>query len=297
MVQKSVSIFSSLVLLTLLPACSVSPDMAKAFNDNLGPVLGIKLQVAPPPPVAKVVVPDAPELPTNRDVNADFIREVFHVVLLRDLRNSEEFDKYMNVMDQGGHYEAIYNGVIYASEFRDREKGVSPVSALKAFTQIMAQIMLDEKYDPIKIHQAEAADAAAGNSSELVPPQPTDAERAELINTIEHEAITKSTYWMKRRLGEELLKTIDLKKEYKEKLATWYARFTVFMNKRGVDFGLPQRNMPDEYFHYKWALDADEDRLKWECLNRAHKSINFGAGLREPVVQTTAPAATPTKKQ
>lgn len=286
----------------MLPACSMSPELAKSFNESIGPLIGIKMTVAPTPPAPKAASAaqvEEPETPDNRSMNADFIREAFRVVLLRDLRNREEFDKYMNVMDQGGHYEAIYNGLVYAAEFREKEKGVSPVSSLKAYTQIMAQITLDQKYDPIKVHQAEEAEAAATghkpDSTDLVPPQPSEAEREALIGTIEREAITQSTYWMKRRLGEEILKTIDLKKEYREKLATWYARFTVFMNKRGVDFGLPQRNKTEEYFHYKWALDADEDRLKWECLNRVHKTINFGAGLREPVPEAPQSLAKPTQ--
>ena len=279
--------------MTLLPSCSVSPDVAKMFNEKIGPLIGMKLSVAPAPPTKAATTNPEEEVdaPDNRAMNADFIREAFRVVLLRDLRSRDEFDKYTNVMDQGGHYEAIYNGLVYAAEYREKEKGVSPVSSLKAYAQIMAQITLDQKYDPLKVHQAEEAEAAAGTKSEtgeVTPPQPSEAERIALIGTIERDAITQSTFWMKRRLGEEILKTIDLKKEYKEKLATWYARFTVFMNKRGVDFGLPQRNKPEEYFHYKWALDADEDRLKWECLNRAHKTINAGAGLREPIpeVQT-----------
>ena len=226
-----------------------------------------------------------------RQVNADFVREMYRVTLLRDVRN-EEIGRAMNALDQGGHYEALYNGVVYAEEFREKEKGVAPVGALTAFTAIMAQLSLDQKFDPLKIQAPDESDTGTGAA--VGPPQPSEADRTTVKDEIEREAITKSTYWMKQRLGEELLKTIDLKKEYREKLASWYGHFTVALNKRGVDFGLPERNKTDEYFHYKWALDADEDRLKWECINRVERIINAGAGLHEPV-PATAPATQTTQ--
>ena len=48
----------------------------------------------------------------------------------------------------------------------------APVGALKAFSGIMAQLSLDQKYDPLKISPP-GADA----SGELAPPQPTDQPR------------------------------------------------------------------------------------------------------------------------
>ncbi|MBI3542409.1 MAG: hypothetical protein HY075_03930 [Deltaproteobacteria bacterium] len=299
MEQNSASSFKTIALAALLvatmPACSLSPEMAKSFNESIGKTIGVKLQVDPTPPKpAPVKKADAEEeepSPDNRAMNAEFIREMMRVTVLRDLRSHEEFNGLMNVLDQGGHYEALYNGVIYAAEYREREKGIAPVAALKAYAEIMAQITLDQKYDPLKIQRPEGAEPTPAGT-DIAPPQPSEPERIALLNDLEREAITKSPFYMKRRIGEEVLKTIDLKKEYREKLATWYARFTVFLNKRGVDFAVPLRNKTDEYFHYKWALDAPEDRLKWECLNRIHRVINAGAGMREPA-PSPAPAAAP----
>lgn len=259
----------SLAALLLLSGCQVPDPIVKVFNDNIGPLVGIRLQSASAPAPKKTPGPnDVPELPSpdHRQVNAEAIKEIFKVVLKRELRNEEEFMKYMNVLDQGGHFEGIYNGLVYSDEYREKEKGTAPVTALKTYADLMAQIQLDQKYDSLKL-QPPAKD-------ELTPPQPSQAERTALAAQNEREGMTKSFFFLKRRLGEEALKTIDLKKEYKEKFATWFGRFTVFLNKKGVDFGFPSRNRSDEYFYYRWALDADEDRLKWECLNRIHQIMN-----------------------
>lgn len=279
---------------TLLTGCN--DDAIGLFNSTVGQALGLKLQTSKgQKPAAQSTEASDPLSGDHRKMNAEFIHEMFRVTLNRNVRNKDEFEKYMYMLDQGGHYEGIYNGIVYASEYRDLEKGIAPVSALKDFAEILAQILLDQKYDPLKIQKPDAASESQATIGDAKPQQPNEAERLALVGEVERESITKSTYYLKRRLGEELLKTIDLKKEYREKLATWYARFTVYMNKKGVDFAVPLRNKQDEYFHYKWALTADEDRLKWECINRAHRLINQRAGLREPPAPPTQtqPQATP----
>lgn len=278
--------FRILILAAALPLLAgCTDDVAKLFNEKLGPLLGMRLSLTAAP--APKATPKEPELPSpdNRQLNADFIREMFRVVMIRDVRSREEFDKYMTMMDQGGHYEGIYNGVVYAADYKEKEKGVAPVGALKAYAEITAQLMLDQKYDSLKI---KAPDSEVDAPADAAPPQPSEPERLSIVGDLEREAITKSTFTLKKLMGEQVLKTIELKKEYREKLATWYAHFTVALNKRNVDFGIADRNKTTEYFHYKWALDADEDRLKWECLNRIHRVMNAGAGIREPQPATQA---------
>jgi hypothetical protein len=290
MARRSAYSFSVIALALLFAGCDipadiVPPEYVKMFNDQVGSKIGVKITVAAsqptPKPSASVQAEESPA-PDHRAVNAQFIKELFLVVLQRDVRGEEEFLKYMNVMDQGGHYEGIYNGIVYAEEYRAKEKGVAPIGALKNYADVMAQITLDQKYDPMKIAKAKAEGDApqpdVPNPDKNAPaPQATEAERAKLVSEFQREGITKSLYALKRTLGEQVLKTIDIKKEYKEKFATWYGRFTVYLNKKGIDFGLPERNKTDEYFHYKWALDADEDRLKWETLNRVHRLENSQA--------------------
>jgi hypothetical protein len=278
---------TALVFVPLLLSGCNQNDATSWINENVGKSLGFKIQStgtpanSPAPSPETAAKSEEPPLPSpdHRQVNAEFIKELFQVVLGRDVRSEDEFVKLMNVLDQGGHYDAIYNGIVYSEEYRRLEKGVAGVSALKAYAEIMTQISLDQKYDPLKIQPTEPKDVPPQSdpAKDVLPPQPTEKERTELRAQFEQEGITKPHHVLKKRLGEELLKTIDLKHEYREKLATWYGRFSVFMNKRGVSFGLDQRNKQDEYYHYKWGLNADEDRLKWECLNRVHQLMNYYA--------------------
>lgn len=233
-------------------------------------------------PTAQSAASPSPTPLNHREVNAEFVKELYTVVLQRDLRSEEEFLRMVNTLDQGGHYEGAYNGLVYSSEYRAREKGNVTVKGLKLFADVMAQLTLDQKYDPLIIPKPTPADVppAASTTEERTtqPPQPTEEERKKLVAEIEAANLTQPSYSLKRRLGEEALKTIDLKKEYREKLATWYGKFTAFLNKRGQSigkgFGIKERDIQDEYYHYKWALDADEDRIKWETLHRIHVLMN-----------------------
>jgi simple sugar transport system permease protein len=251
------------------PTPNVSTLLSKALS-----VLDTQPAPSPKPAATPTEIVLSPD---HRQMNAEFIREMFNSVLQRSVRGNDEVLKYMNIMDQGGHYEGIYNGIVYSEEFRAKEKGVAPIPTLKMYAELMTQIYYDQKLDPLRIPPPETPDVPPPTPTVAPPPQPTDEQRQQTRLDFEKEGITQSFYTLKRRLGEETLKTIELKREYKEKFATWYGRFTVFLNKKGVDFGLPQRNNQSEYFHYKWALDADEDRLKWECLNRIHVLMNSQA--------------------
>lgn len=279
-VPKALGLFSVLTLLMgmlfVFSGCDYKDSAIALFNEKLGPMFGIHLEKTSQGSIT-TKKPGSSETgaDSHKQVNGEFLQELFLATLGREA-HEEEFVRLMNVLDQGGHYEGLYNGIVYSREYREKERGVAEVGAVKAYAKIMAQVILDQKYDPLKIHNKEEVKPDVPPLEEPPPPQPTPQERAELEELYEKEAIVLSTYTLKRRLGEEILKTIDLKKEYREKLAAWYGRFTFFLNKMGVDFGLSQRNAQDEYYHYKWALEADLDRLKWECLNRIHKVLNTG---------------------
>lgn len=272
----TVSVLAVVFSTLLFSGCEYTDSAIALFNEKLAPQLGIRLEKNANGKLS-AQKPGEAQTPADlhKQVNGEFLQELFQATLGREARE-EEFVKLMNVLDQGAHYEGIYNGVVYSREYREKERGAADVGAVKAYAKIMTQIILDQKYDPLKIHNRAEAKPDVPPLEEAPIPQPSAQERAELEQLYEKEAIVLPSYTLKRRLGEEVLKTIDLKKEYREKLATWYGRFSFFLNKMGVDFGLAQRNSTDEYYHYKWALEADLDRLKWECLNRIHKILNMG---------------------
>ncbi len=214
----------------------------------------------------------------NVIVNAEFAKELYQTVFLRE-PTKDEFSSLMNSLEQNAHLEALYNGFIYSVEFRLKEKGRASGSALKVFSEILAELKLAQKYDLKNLEQLsnnekpDVIDPEAKNTSKPIPTA-SEGERMILVNEIRKEGADLSFFSMKRILGEDLLKTIDLKKEYREKFATWYGKFAVFTNKYKVSFLLTERNNSDENYQYRWALHADEDRIKWESLARIHILMN-----------------------
>jgi hypothetical protein len=86
--------------------------------------------------------------------------------------------------------------------------------------------------------------------------------------------IGASIYTLKRVLGDEALKLINTKIQLREKLALWYSKWVCRVAQRNVDFGVALRNKPDEAFHFKWVMESQDDRVKWEVLNRLHRILN-----------------------
>ncbi len=217
-----------------------------------------------------------------RKVNAEFIKELYLDTLQRQPTTTESTN-LMTVLDQGAHYEGVYNGIIYSEVYKVKENKLAGVSSIKYFAEIMAFIYF-EKNSEIKnknenINSDQELPSTVipnSNSSNSKPIVISKDEYAKKIDEYKQEAVNNeySFFTLKRILGEEILKTVDLKKSYKEKLATWYGKTVLLLNKYGIDFGIAQRNKSDETYHYRWALYNDEDRIKWELLHRVHTILN-----------------------
>ncbi|MGE4231791.1 MAG: hypothetical protein AB7F43_00535 [Bacteriovoracia bacterium] len=235
-----------ILVLVILSGCT-RDEIIDWFNDNLGKTIGLKLEKSTDKKqVGQQPKEDVPTLDQRR-VNGEFLKELYKVVLEKDLNSEAEFVRLMNVLDQGGHYDGLYNGIVYSSEYREKAQGVASARSLRFFVDTMVSL-----------------------SKETEAPQ--------VVEVFEKEGINQSVYFLKRRLGEEVLKTIELKADYREKLASWYGKFTVQVNhvakEINLDLGFPQRSNNDEMYHYRWALEADFDRISWECLNRIHRVLN-----------------------
>lgn len=259
-----------LALLVLLPACRLSEDVVKFFNLHVGPVFGVRLEYLVAPSPAPAAPDEAPkDLEAHHRLNAAFLKEA-HMVVLERTVTQEEFARWLNVLDQGGSYEGIYNGLANGEEYRAKEKDVAPPQALRLYAQLMTELALAQRYEAAKPEKP----AIPPITGAPPPDQPPEAERKRLLADYAVKGVNKSLYTLKREVGQEALKTADLKKEYKERFATWYGRFAVVTNRLGVDFGIPDRNAADEVVHYRWALNHGEDPVKWEVLNRIHRVFN-----------------------
>ncbi len=223
--------------------------------------------------------------PNNvRKLNADFIKELFKDTLTRE-PSSEEATRLMTVLDQGAHFEGIYNGIIYSIDYKVKEKGRASVAAIKIYAEILTRLKQEQEIETASKKNSEINMDQELPKTEILKPGSTDTakvltftkeETAKKIEEFKQETVFNELSFcaLKRILGEEMLKTIDLKKAYKEKLATFFGKNVIFLNQYGADFGIAQRNKNDETYHYRWALYSEEDRIKWEMLHRIHVIFN-----------------------
>lgn len=244
--------------------------------------------------------------------NAELLHEVYKVVYEREPKDRGEFGNLVDSMNQGASLEGMYNGFTHSTDYRKLEtanSGASP-EALRAFGEELA-ILEAELPTPVEFDNEATQPLAAADGGAAALPTPAAKPQADGVNVIEYGKVPEpgvtptaaaepktiasngakpdikvladkytkqfvgaSIFTLKRVLGDEALRVVAVKKEYPEKLALWYSKWVVHMAVRGVDFGISQRNKPDEEFHYKWALTAGEDRVNWEVLNRLHRVLN-----------------------
>ncbi len=242
----------------------MSDDALKAFNAHVGPVIGVRLehiiQKETPPPEENA------DLEEHQKRNAAFIKEAHEVILGRAVR-AEEFNRWMNALNQGASYEGIFNGLSLGDEYRSKEVGVAPPDSLRMYARIMTRLTLDAQYESKKFDDAGDGD----RKSAVIPPAPTKEQENKLLSEFARKGVNKPLFVLKRECAQEALKVMDLKKSYREKLATWYGHFAAFTNEFKVDFGIADRNVANDVTHYRWALSASEDRIKWEIFNRIHR--------------------------
>jgi hypothetical protein len=184
--------------------------------------------------------------------SAEIFREMYTVVYIEEPKDRSDFVRWANALNQGASLEGVYNGLVHSTNYQRLEALPSSASpgALKVFGEEFAFLVQE--------HQAAS-------------PAPTLQTLSEGASK---QYVGASIYTLKRVLGDEALLLVASKNEFRERLAFWYSKWVVRMTQRNIDFGLALRNKPDEAFHYKWALNTSEDRIKWEILNRLHRVLN-----------------------
>jgi hypothetical protein len=253
-------------------------------------------------PLAKPsVTPSVSPLPSQSGVpvdpaekakmNAELLREMFLVVYQREPNDRAEFGTYVDTLNQGASFEGVYNGFTHNDIYRQLEtknRGASP-SALKAFVEELIELeaelpeptLFTEK-SALPLANVEMPTGVVDNvgqapvvdSMPFEAPSPKPVDKKALTEQYTRLFLGASIFTMKRIIGDEALKVMAIKREYREKFAQWYSRWVVRMCGKGVDFGLALRNKSDEQFHYNFALGISEDRLQWEVLNRLHRVLN-----------------------
>lgn len=160
--------------------------------------------------------------------------------------------------------EGVYHGLILSSEYTALEKGRAPTKAVRFFAQEMAALDFP-------------------NLNDTTPEVKAAAEK------YAQEHLNTPLFSLKKLLGEKVLKEANNRKADRDGLAAWYSSFVARWVKTGVPFGLPQRDKPEEAFHYTWAKENNLGMIQWELLNRVHRVMN-AYGEVAPVKPQATPA-------
>src|SRR4051794_11900556 len=108
--------FLALLALLLLPGCKVDSWVASWMIEPLE-----ETRLAPVPLRAHRRIPPRSHETVLRG-DAQLLREVFRVVLLREPANAGEFNAYLSPIAQGGSIEGVYNGIVYSGSYKQLEE-------------------------------------------------------------------------------------------------------------------------------------------------------------------------------
>lgn len=216
-------------------------------------------------------------------INSELLREVYLVVFGQEPKNRAEFGNMLDSMNQGASLEGVYNGLTHSAAYRkiEAENPSAAPLAVRVFAEELALLSLElkeptafsaESAKPLAMAVAPTSEAQAPSAAEPKSVEKLDAET--LAANYEKLFANASIFTLKRILGDEALQVAAEKKANKPELTSWYGKWVARIAGRKVDFGIPQRNLPDETFHAKWAMTASEDQLRWEILNRVHRTLN-----------------------
>ncbi len=285
-------IFSRFLLLTLLlsgaacqMSCHISKESLEFFNQHLGAFFNVRMEPYTSPgsssgaanTAAGACTAPSPSGTGDAAIHRQFLTELYSVVLNRE-PTPQEFQEWLNVLSQQGSYEGIYHGIAQNEEYRAREVGAAPLGAMKLYADLMTEIALEARYDPLTLKEKQRrAEGTEGLSSHVQEKQANSEEIKKLKAQYEQAALSKSFFTLKRETVAEALRMMELKRDYHEKFATWFGKFVLFTNGKNVDFGLAERNANEEQTHYRWALTHTDDQVRWEVINRIHRLFNAAA--------------------
>jgi len=281
----------------VISGCDFLPKEYQKYGTAIWALIQGTPSVMPSPTSIPSVAPSGtPEefssVDANRTkANSELLQEVYRVVFMKDPKDRTEFGSYVDSMNQGASLEGIYNGFTHSSDFRqlETENQGSSSEALRVFSEELAAFQMDlpeaSKFDERAAQPLSMpVDPGIPSSGETLEfgtkpfggpsPSPAAVDQRMLAERYIKIFVGSSIFTLKRILGDEALKVMASKREYREKFALWYGKWVTRALSRKVDFGLELRNKPDEKFHYQWALTATEDRLQWEVLNRVHRILN-----------------------
>ncbi|MBN22578.1 MAG: hypothetical protein CL678_14945 [Bdellovibrionaceae bacterium] len=219
-------------------------------------------------------------------MHQELLQEVYRVVFLSKKIKKIEFGNWVDSLNQGASIEGVYNGLTHSSRYRELEKNNpgATARALSIFGRELALLQKDRPEishfstsDALPLSEPAEVEYVEGTHVPQLEEQPVkkelDVER--LADNYSKHFVGASIYTLKRILGDEVLKVIEEKEKSNQELSLWYSQWQKHFSEYKIDYGLPLRNKSDEAFHFGWARSVSSDRIRWESLNRVHRTLNY----------------------
>ncbi len=269
----------------LAPGCKFSDLKSMGRHHEASPT-GVA-----PPPESDFLSAAARKSRENSELLAEMIRVVFG----RDPKDPQAFNQYHASLNQGASIEGILNGVMHTGAYRDFETS-SPKAkgpALQFFVEelILLQTgLVSSGHRPIALSDASPRPLAkmemptgesSGRAVESAKPWKFDPKTA--VSFYSKAFSVSSMPILRRVLVEAVEARIDgFPSATSPEFANWYSDLAARFANAGVDFGVPQRNLPSPVYHHemfdglvKSRTPAEvHDRILWESLNRYLRILN-----------------------
>jgi hypothetical protein len=249
----------------LLTACSVEfkegirPDLTNLLGEDLANAL-----LGPPPPEVKkkeIVLPPIPKVVQDatstkqldrlenlnmdhfkgsklRDLNVQFIRELYEVVKNQDV-DQAHLSEWINVLDQGGSREGVYRALVdEESQLKKESKPLPLTDRTIDFVDHFSHVYLDRSFSK------------------------GDLEKMNFFQ-------------LKRLLTDYALEVMDAFSEKINDLYDWYAVLSADIAQNfSFAFRSHLRKNPSKEFHRVWAQNVPIQMIKSEVIIKIQRVLN-----------------------
>ena len=281
----------------------------KAFLYQTFP--NLKPPASVPTPANEKKEDAAPKAETSAEMakaNSELLSEMMKVTFnVKEVDDKSNFGELAHTLNQGASLEGIYRGIVVGSKYRGLEakSQASSPTVLKAFAIQMADLQ-DDMQEPTEFGKENAkgvsidfpegvqddgtpdnVNFSSPSPGASVTPTPVSAippvhsqdlkqkrDKKAVVTKLLETFIGASPYTLKRVFADEVMRKMDEVKDSPGEMAQWYGKFTLAMIATGVDFGLQQRNESNFDFHFRFAQNMAQDRVRWELINRCHRFLN-----------------------
>jgi hypothetical protein len=210
------------------------------------------------------------------------LAELHSTLILNNPIEKQAYAIYLDLIGQGASIIGIYNGWMHSSWYTQLEEK-TPVASEKS-----REVFLEELFELQTLRGSlKVFDVGAGKPLAKIEFPTGEADLTDRDSSSPklkdkntwlnyHRLIFEGSniYIFKRVLGEETIDLVHFQIQNRKQFSIWYTNWVLRTLKKGISFGLEQRNRQDINFHKNWANFSDEELVTTEVINRLNRLLN-----------------------